>query len=251
MRRIVRPVGSADERPRPTTTAAPGDNTAAPGEDTTPAATPPRQRERDPAAGARSAWRSCSSGARRRLDSGGVLVSRRSGRAGEGDGDSAHRAAAVRELREESAIELTDPRRLVAFSRWITPRRCRSYRHSLLPRALPDCQQPSFDEREWATALVGRRRRSTPRGATASGAVSRRSSTSSICALRDGRRAAAHARGATSSRSSRRSCSRERSRASAGRATRLRTRRRQAPPTSARPFAPITCVTAIDSARGA
>src|SRR5712675_1370302 len=40
---------------------------------------------------------------------------------GEGDGDDAHRAAAVRELREEAAIELTDPHALVAFSRWITP----------------------------------------------------------------------------------------------------------------------------------
>src|ERR1700731_4513588 len=40
---------------------------------------------------------------------------------GEGDGDDAHRAAAVRELREEAAIELEDTAELVKFSRWITP----------------------------------------------------------------------------------------------------------------------------------
>src|SRR5450759_3466135 len=38
-----------------------------------------------------------------------------------GDGDDAHRAAAIRELREEAAIELEDPAALVKFSRWITP----------------------------------------------------------------------------------------------------------------------------------
>jgi 8-oxo-dGTP pyrophosphatase MutT (NUDIX family) len=42
--------------------------------------------------------------------------------AGEGDGEEAHRAAAVRELAEEAAITLDDPRALVKFSRWITPR---------------------------------------------------------------------------------------------------------------------------------
>src|SRR5260370_39689297 len=41
--------------------------------------------------------------------------------AGEGDGDEAHRAAAMRELQEEAAIELEDPAGLVKFSRWITP----------------------------------------------------------------------------------------------------------------------------------
>src|SRR5437879_12851711 len=40
---------------------------------------------------------------------------------GEGDGDEAHRAAAVRELREEAAIDLGDPGARVKFSRWITP----------------------------------------------------------------------------------------------------------------------------------
>jgi 8-oxo-dGTP pyrophosphatase MutT (NUDIX family) len=39
----------------------------------------------------------------------------------EGEGDAAHRAAAVRELSEEAAIEGVDPAALVKFSRWITP----------------------------------------------------------------------------------------------------------------------------------
>jgi 8-oxo-dGTP pyrophosphatase MutT (NUDIX family) len=41
--------------------------------------------------------------------------------AGEGEGDLAHRAAAVRELEEEAAVTLADPAALVKFSRWITP----------------------------------------------------------------------------------------------------------------------------------
>ena len=39
----------------------------------------------------------------------------------EGTGDAAHRAAGVREVQEEAAIELPDPDALVRFSRWITP----------------------------------------------------------------------------------------------------------------------------------
>src|SRR4051812_22870376 len=39
----------------------------------------------------------------------------------EGDGEDAHRAAAVRELAEEAAVEGIDPAALVRFSRWITP----------------------------------------------------------------------------------------------------------------------------------
>ena len=40
---------------------------------------------------------------------------------GDGEGEDAHRAAAVRELGEEAGIEL-DPEELVAYSRWITPK---------------------------------------------------------------------------------------------------------------------------------
>jgi 8-oxo-dGTP pyrophosphatase MutT (NUDIX family) len=39
----------------------------------------------------------------------------------EGEGDAAHRIAAVRELQEEAGIVLADPDALVKFSRWITP----------------------------------------------------------------------------------------------------------------------------------
>ena len=41
--------------------------------------------------------------------------------AGEAGGDAPHRAAAVRELGEEAAVEGLDPAALVPFSRWITP----------------------------------------------------------------------------------------------------------------------------------
>src|SRR3954462_2263843 len=39
----------------------------------------------------------------------------------EGEGDTAHRIAAVRELEEEAGITVGDPASLVKFSRWITP----------------------------------------------------------------------------------------------------------------------------------
>ncbi len=64
----------------------------------------------------------------------------------EGDGDGAHRLAAVRELREEAAIELPGPEGLVKFSRWITPAAVtiRFDTHFFLA-TLPDGQEPAVD----------------------------------------------------------------------------------------------------------
>jgi 8-oxo-dGTP pyrophosphatase MutT (NUDIX family) len=68
---------------------------------------------------------------------------------GEGEGDGAHRAAAIRELREEAAIALEDPDALVKFSRWITPAevRTRFDTHFFLA-PLPAGQEPRVDGEE-------------------------------------------------------------------------------------------------------
>ena len=67
----------------------------------------------------------------------------------EGAGDDAHRAAAIRELREEAAIALEDPHALVKFSRWITPAavKIRFDTHFFLA-PLPPGQQPRVDGKE-------------------------------------------------------------------------------------------------------
>ncbi len=67
----------------------------------------------------------------------------------EGDGDEAHRAAAIRELREEAAIALEDPEALVKFSRWITPAevKIRFDTHFFLA-PLPAGQEPQVDGEE-------------------------------------------------------------------------------------------------------
>jgi len=67
----------------------------------------------------------------------------------EGAGDEAHRLAAVRELREEAAIELPGPAGLVKFSRWITPAvvKIRFDTHFFLA-TLPGGQEPAVDGEE-------------------------------------------------------------------------------------------------------
>jgi 8-oxo-dGTP pyrophosphatase MutT (NUDIX family) len=69
--------------------------------------------------------------------------------AAEGDGDEAHRAAAIRELSEEAAITLGDPGALVKFSRWITPAevQIRFDTHFFLAQ-LPEGQEPRVDGEE-------------------------------------------------------------------------------------------------------
>jgi len=67
----------------------------------------------------------------------------------EGDGDQAHRLAAIRELHEEASISLKDPAALVKFSRWITPAevQIRFDTHFFLA-VLPDGQEPRIDGEE-------------------------------------------------------------------------------------------------------
>jgi len=64
----------------------------------------------------------------------------------EGEGDAAHRVAAVRELQEEAGIVLADPDALVKFSRWITPAEVvvRFDTHFFLA-PLPDGQEATID----------------------------------------------------------------------------------------------------------
>jgi 8-oxo-dGTP pyrophosphatase MutT (NUDIX family) len=68
-------------------------------------------------------------------------------------GDAPHRAAAVRELSEEAAVEGVDPAALVAFSRWITPEEVKirfDTRFFLTP--VPDGAEPAPDGEETVDA---------------------------------------------------------------------------------------------------
>ncbi len=69
--------------------------------------------------------------------------------AAEGDGDEAHRLAAVRELHEEAGVALADAAALVKFSRWITPAQVqiRFDTHFFLA-TLPRGQEPCVDGEE-------------------------------------------------------------------------------------------------------
>src|SRR4051794_4090725 len=60
----------------------------------------------------------------------------------EGEGDDAHRTAAVRELAEEAAVHGVDPASMVRFSRWITPKevKVRFDTHFFLAPAPDGCE---------------------------------------------------------------------------------------------------------------
>lgn len=67
----------------------------------------------------------------------------------EGEGDRAHRRAAVREVREETGVRLPDPAELVLVSRWITPPEYRiRFDTYFFLAGMPEDQAVTIDRRE-------------------------------------------------------------------------------------------------------
>jgi 8-oxo-dGTP pyrophosphatase MutT (NUDIX family) len=73
----------------------------------------------------------------------------------EGEGDAAHRAAAIREVQEEAGIALPDAEDLVPFSRWITPEEVRTrFDTRFFLAHLPDGAEPAPDGEETVDARM-------------------------------------------------------------------------------------------------
>jgi 8-oxo-dGTP pyrophosphatase MutT (NUDIX family) len=67
----------------------------------------------------------------------------------DGEGDVAHRLAAVRELQEEASVTLDDPGALVKFSRWITPAQVKTrFDTHFFLATMPAGQEPVVDGEE-------------------------------------------------------------------------------------------------------